>query len=251
MTTVFGCRGATYLLGVLGAIAAPQVPAQCGDLFGSGFEASGGLPAPISGSATLATSDGVVHTWYYRVPTAQAPFRGHPVLIWLHGDGGTGSGHASAFHAFTDADSAIVVTPNGINQTWEHAAGDRPGRPQDSQFISRLLDLLIEDGVVGERVDARRIHLGGDSRGAYMPYFLLQRPSTKSRLASVAVNAGLLYCQTAMPIARQAASVRSITMRRHRYCTCMAAMTSPSHRRHSPASMARSTGASIGAYSTR
>ncbi len=69
----------------------------------------------IAGSATLATSDGVVHTWHYRVPITPAPVRGHPVLIVLHGDGGSGNGFASAFHPFTDPDpdSTIVVTPSG------------------------------------------------------------------------------------------------------------------------------------------
>jgi poly(3-hydroxybutyrate) depolymerase len=167
---------------------------ECSDLFGDGFDAAA-LPAPISGSATIQTSDGAMHTWYYRVPTTPPPLHGHPVLIWLHGDGGSGNGFGTAFIPFTDPDSAILVTPSGANQTWTHAADDLPGQPQDSQFLSRLIDGLIADGVAGAMVDPDRIYLGGESRGAYMPYFLLQRPSTKQRFAAVAVNAGLLYCQ--------------------------------------------------------
>jgi len=177
-------------------VAANPVRAACDDLFGHGFDPASAPPIAISGSATRATSDGATHTYYYRIPTTPEPFHGRPVLIWLHGDGGSGNGYAGAFHAFTDADAAIVITPSGTNQTWTHAASDLPGQPQDSQFISLLIDGLIADGIAGARVDPRRIYLGGESRGAYMPYFLLQRPSTKTKLAAVAANAGLLYCQT-------------------------------------------------------
>lgn len=168
--------------------------AACDDVFGGGFEAVATATSVISSSSTIQTSDGVTHTWFYRIPTAAEPFHGRPVLIWLHGDGGSGSGTGSALRPFTDADAAILVTPSGINQTWTHAAGDLAGQPLDSQFLSLLIDKLIDEGVAGARIDARRIYLGGESRGAYMPYFLLQRPSTKFRLAAVAVSAGLLYC---------------------------------------------------------
>lgn len=183
---------------LLGFLAMPWTStrawADCEDLFGDGFDAAA-LAAVVSGSSTLQTTDGVTHTYYYRIPVKPAPPHGHAVLIWLHGDGGSGNGYGSGFYPFTDADSAILVTPSGINQTWTHAADDLPGQPQDSQFLSAMIDALIANGVAGERVDPDRIYLGGESRGAYMPYFLLQRPSTKFRFAAVAVNAGLLYCQ--------------------------------------------------------
>ncbi len=143
----------------------PQAKADCSDLFGSGFDSTP-LAAVVTGSATLQTSDGATHTWYYRIPTAPAPRAGHPMLIWLHGDGGSGNGYGSGFYPFTDADSAILVTPSGANQTWTHAAGDLAGQPQDSQFISLLIDHAIADGVAGAMIDPDRIYIGGDSRGA-------------------------------------------------------------------------------------
>ena len=169
--------------------------AACDDLFGADFDA---MPRSnvANGSAFLQTSDGSSHTYYYHVPTTARPLHGRPLLLWLHGDGGNGAGMASAFHAYTDPAGAVVVTPNGTNQTWTHAAADLPGQPQDAQFLSRLIDELLANGIAGERIDAARVYLGGESRGAYMPYFLLQRPSTKQRFAAVAVNAGLLYCQS-------------------------------------------------------
>ncbi len=191
-------RHSIFLRALLGISASTWIgtgaKADCEDIFADGFDSSA-LAAVISSSATLQTTDGVTHTFYYRIPTKAAPFHGHPVLIWLHGDGGSGNGYGSAFYPFTDADSAILVTPSGINQTWTHAADDLPGMPQDSQFISKMIDTLIANGVAGQQVDPDRIYLGGESRGAYMPYFLLQRPSTKMRFAAVAINAGLLYCQ--------------------------------------------------------
>lgn len=172
-----------------------QAHAQCEDVFGDGFDTAARV-TPLSGSGTIQTSDGATHTWYYRIPAHAAPPRGRAVLIWLHGDGGSGNGYGSGFYPYTDADGAILVTPSGTNKTWTHAAGDLAGQPQDSQFISRLIDAMIANGIAGEAVDPNRIHVGGESRGAYMPYYLLQRPSTKARFAAVAVNAGLLYCQT-------------------------------------------------------
>jgi poly(3-hydroxybutyrate) depolymerase len=183
------------LLAAAGMLAASASAwADCEDLFGDGFDVAA-LPAVVSGSSTLQTTDGVTHTYYYRIPATSAPYHGHPVLLWLHGDGGSGNGYGSGFYPFTDADSAILVTPSGINQTWTHAADDLPGQPQDSQFISKLIDMLIADGVAGAQVDPNRIYIGGESRGAFMPYFLLQRASTRMRFAAVAINAGLLYCQ--------------------------------------------------------
>ena len=171
-----------------------QASAACDDLFGDGFDTTA-LAAVVTRSETLQTGDRAIHTWYYRIPTAPAPHGGHPMLIWLHGDGGSGDGYGSGFYPFTDADSVILVTPSGTNNTWTHAAGDIPGMPQDSQFISLLIDHAIADGVAGAVIDPDRIYVGGESRGAYMPYYLLQRPSTKNRFAAVAINAGLLYCQ--------------------------------------------------------
>ena len=191
---VASCVPADAFVLVLACTFAAHAHAQCENLFADGFD-SGAAAAPASGSNAIQTTDGAMHTWYYRIPAHAAPPRGRPVLIWLHGDGGNGNGYGSGFYAHTDADAAIVVTPSGANQTWTHAAADLAGQSQDSQFISRLIDGLIANGVAGEAVDPDRIYAGGESRGAYMPYYLLQRPSTKSRFAAVAVNAGLLYCQ--------------------------------------------------------
>ena len=149
----------------------------------------------VTGSSTIQTTDGADHTWHDRVPSTPAPAAGRAALIWLHGDGGTGEGYALGFAPYTDADGAVLITPTGANRTWTHAASDLPGMPQDSQFLSKLIDELIATGVAGEAIDPARIYLGGSSRGAYMPYFLLQRASTRDRFAAVAVNAGLLYCQ--------------------------------------------------------
>jgi len=168
--------------------------AGCDGMFVDGFDRARAFDV-VSDSASIATDDGQVHTWHYRIPAAAPPADGHPVLIWLHGDGGSGSGYGAGFHPHMDAASAILVTPSGTDHTWTHAASDLPGLPQDAQFLSRLIDGLIADGVAGAPVNSDRIYLGGESRGAYMPYFLLQRPSTRDRFAAVAVNAGLLYCQ--------------------------------------------------------
>ncbi len=158
-------------------------------------------PAPVCGSSagtghtSITTSDGAAHRYYWRIPSTPAPANGRPVLIWLHGDGGTGAGLASSFWSATDPDGAIIVTPNGTDQTWNHRAGDVPGTPYDSQFLSKVIDQLRTCA----SVDKFRIFVGGASRGAYMPYYLLMRSSTHDLIAGIAVNAGLLYCQADDP----------------------------------------------------
>lgn len=148
-----------------------------------------------TGEGTITTDDGADHTWHWRVPEVQAPAGGRAVLVWLHGDGGSGDGLGAGFHRHLDADGAVLVTPDGANRTWTHAVGELPGQSQDAQFLSRLIAELVEDGVDGEAVDPARVYVGGLSRGAYMPYYLLQRADVRDRIAAVAVNAGLLYCQ--------------------------------------------------------
>ncbi|MEO8672362.1 MAG: hypothetical protein ABI411_13685 [Tahibacter sp.] len=183
-------RGMRAVILAAMALCSSGVHAQCPTVFRDGFD---GL---VSASKTMATSDGVTHTYFYRIPYRAAPVDGRPLLFWLHGDGGSGNGYGSGFYPYTDADSAILITPSGINATWSHYAADVAGKAQDAQFISRIIDDVLANGLRGQCVDEDRIYIGGESRGAYMPYFLLQRPSTQTRFAAVAMNAGSLYCQS-------------------------------------------------------
>ena len=155
------------------------VPSVCGD-------------GPATGDSLIPTSDGADHKYYWRIPATPEPDFGRPVLIWLHGDGGDGSSRVPGFWPFTDPDGAIIVTPNGTDKTWNHRADDLEG-PLDTQFLQRLIDQLIGC----DSVDPDRIFVGGSSRGAFMPYYLLQRESTRDKIAGIAVNAGLLYCNNA------------------------------------------------------
>ena len=151
--------------------------------------------APITGSQNINTSDGQPHTYYYRVPATAAPATGRPVLIYLHGQGGTGANFAAKFHPFTDPDGAVVIAPNGVNQTWTHAASDIAGLPLDAQFIEKIVNILKTGQFQGQPVNPSKIYLTGDSRGGFMPYYLLQRAGTRNAFAAVGVNAGLMYCQ--------------------------------------------------------
>ncbi|GAA3823422.1 hypothetical protein [Nocardioides panacisoli] len=177
---------------ILGAAAlsaaspAPEAAARAGDVCGTG---------PATGSSQITTTDGAVHKYYWRVPSTAAPAAGRPVLIWLHGDGGTGAAMAPGFWPYADPDGAMIITPNGTDGTWNHMAGDVPGTPYDAQFLSKIIDTVDACG----SVDSSKVFVGGTSRGAFMPYYLLQRASTRDRIAAVAVNAGLVYCQDQDP----------------------------------------------------
>ena len=112
------------------------------------------------------------------------------MLIWLHGDGGNGSASGAEVLAVHRSGRRDRRDAERHRPDLEPPCRGRPG-PLDSQFLERLIDLLIGC----ESVDPNRIFVGGTSRGAFMPYYLLQRAGTRDKIAAVAVNAGLLYCQ--------------------------------------------------------
>lgn len=159
------------------------------------LQGAGIAPVVVSGSNTIATTDNQIHTYYYRAPAVATPAAGRPVLIYLHGDGGTGASGSQAFYPFTDPDGTLIVSPSGTNKTWSHYAADVAGQAQDSQFIEKIVQQLKTGQFNGQRIDTKRIYLAGSSRGAYMPYYLLQRSGTRNQFAAVAINAGLVYCQ--------------------------------------------------------
>lgn len=158
-------------------------------------QGAGVAPVVVTGSNTLVTTDNQTHTYYYRAPAVATPAAGRPVLIFLHGDGGTGASGSQAFYPFTDPDGVLIVSPSGTAKTWSHYAADVAGQAQDSQFIEKIVQMLKTGQFNGQRIDTRRIYLTGVSRGAYMPYYLLQRSGTRNQFAAVAINAGLVYCQ--------------------------------------------------------
>jgi phospholipase/carboxylesterase len=114
---------------------------------------SGGAFAPVDGPLGLeVVRDGVL----YVPETAEAA---GPLMVLLHGAGGSGRRELRAVVAAADRYGATVVAPDSRGITWDIFSG---GFGPDVDFIDRVLD------AVADRCDAdlSRLALGGISDGA-------------------------------------------------------------------------------------
>ena len=100
--------------------------------------------------------------WTYpmaiRVPDGEAPARGHPVCIVLHGNGGNGQGMVGSFANLLPCHA--IVAPSGYASSWNICgeASDAPDLDMVRELIERLQDF--------ENVDAARIRIVGISNGS-------------------------------------------------------------------------------------
>jgi polyhydroxybutyrate depolymerase len=119
----------------------------------------------------------------------------YPLLVILHGGGGTGKGMPrltrGGFEKLADAKGAILAYPEGIDKNWNdyRAAKNRKAQREnidDVSFISTMLDGIEK----GYPVDKERIYAAGISNGAMMSYTLACRAA--DRFAAVAPVAGAM-----------------------------------------------------------
>jgi poly(3-hydroxybutyrate) depolymerase len=132
-------------------------------------------------------------------PPAFAP----PVLLFFHGDGGSGDVLLPSLYRETDAAGAIVVQLEGPNRVPVLARGstawsvrmDEKG-PDDVAFSDAAIDALLQ-GAWSKDIagDARRVYAAGVSRGGFFAYTLAVDPRTAQRLAGIAVVSGSFYCE--------------------------------------------------------
>jgi len=154
--------------------------------------------APVNRTVTLASAVGPRTAIVHR-PTGLA--RNSPLVVVMHGAGGTGEQVRSTFgwDALADREGFEVAYPNGFGRYWN--AGFCCGAPHarhvdDLGFLHGLVaQLVAEDGV-----DARRVYAVGMSNGAMMAYaWACARPED---LAGIGPVAGALVapCQPAPAI---------------------------------------------------
>lgn len=149
-----------------------------------------------------------VRTYNVRLPVTPAPSAsGHPLIILLHGNGGTAAIPTTLF-PWTDAQSAVIVALQGLGSPsdWKFrldgrnnatTAGTQPAQgPDDVQFISEILEKAT-DGSLGKPVDASKVFIIGYSRGAGMAMYAYADPRTKDRIAAIAPISGTFYCDMA------------------------------------------------------
>lgn len=115
-----------------------------------------------------------------------------PVMIILHGDGGSGLGmkNGTNFDAIADANNFLAVYPSSTNQLgtgiWnKQIDGNYAGEPNDVLFISDLIDHLCEM----YEIDPNRVFVTGHSGGGFMAYHLaVALPNSIAAFAPVAAS---------------------------------------------------------------
>jgi polyhydroxybutyrate depolymerase len=137
--------------------------------------------APQQGSSVIQlSSDGIARNAVLHLPGAAA---GHPLplLIALHGYGGTGASFEqdTGFSRLADKDGFAVLYPSAHGPEWAINSSNR-----DVLFISQLLDRVSSLACV----DARRIYATGVSNGGRMAALL--GCALSERIAAIAPVSG-------------------------------------------------------------
>lgn len=148
------------------------------------------------------TNNPRTRTFTYRLPAA-SPNCNLPIMIVLHGDGGTGAGvmNSTGFNAIADAQNFIVVYPDAQSTAWgvqwnkyaDNVAG-YAGIPDanaadDVQFIADLIDYFYKN----YGINKSRVYITGHSGGGFMAYFLAVSNTTKNKIAGIAPVAANLW----------------------------------------------------------
>jgi polyhydroxybutyrate depolymerase len=154
---------------------------------------------------------GLKRTWLIHIPPGYDFTKSVPLLIVLHGGGGTGRNMVKltmgGFDEISDTKGFVVVYPDGIEKHWKDGrnsdeTGDsgHKGNIDDVGFISALIDHLINE----MHIDWKRVYVTGMSNGAIMTYRLGCELSGK--IAAIAPVAGnipqnlLISCSPSRPV---------------------------------------------------
>lgn len=113
---------------------------------------------------------GLEREYYLHVPggVLSEPAAPVPLVLLLHGRGGTGEGMAAltGFDSVADEHGLIAVYPSGIDNQWNYVDGI-PGYQFEVPDID-FLAALVADLAGRYPVDERRVYVAGFSNGGYM-----------------------------------------------------------------------------------
>ncbi|MFI5184606.1 MAG: alpha/beta hydrolase family esterase, partial [Vicinamibacteria bacterium] len=137
---------------------------------------------------------GLRRTYQVHEPPAYDRERTWPLVLALHGGGGSGQGFdrnttGSSFNRTADRLGFVVAYPEGANRGWNDGrtapAVEARSAVDDVGFISALIDRLVRD----ERIDPGRVYATGISNGGIFSYRLACDLSDKVvAIAPVAAN---------------------------------------------------------------
>lgn len=147
--------------------------------------------------------DGISRTYILNLPPNYYESSGFPLVIAMHGGGGSASQFESTSKLTEKANAAgfMVVYPEGtgIINTWN--AGTCCGSAvtnsiNDVKFISQLIDKLI----AAHKINPKKVYATGHSNGGMMSYRLACELSTK--IAAIAPNGSTMVVTQACNPAR-------------------------------------------------
>lgn len=138
---------------------------------------------------------GLERTYLLHIPPSHDKTKPLPLVIALHGGGGTGKNMVTltlgGFDKLSDEKSFIVVYPDGIEKHWNDGRNEEETRYRthkenidDVGFIAALIDNLIKK----LNIDPKRVYITGISNGAMMSYRLACDLTEK--IAAIAPVAG-------------------------------------------------------------
>ena len=152
-------------------------------------------PAGPTGVATPGTwtykfdFGGTERSYVLHVPTGLDSGTPVPLLIELHGGGGSGDSidGLTGFFALADREGFVVAAPSGIGKAWNDGREEKAGATggaDDVGFLAAAIDRIESQA----SIDARRVYVTGMSNGAIMSGRLACQLS--DRIAAVAQVAG-------------------------------------------------------------
>src|SRR6267143_2117180 len=115
------------------------------------------------------TVDGRERTFEVHVPPGYKGEQAGPLVVALHGRGGTGHRIVGLTHFddVADAHGFLVAYPDGLNASWADGRGATPSDTDgidDIKFLSELIRKLIRD----YKIDSWRVFVTGISNGGFM-----------------------------------------------------------------------------------
>jgi polyhydroxybutyrate depolymerase len=135
--------------------------------------------AAINAQKTSFMHGGLKRTFKTHIPTSFSKSTQLPLVIALHGRGGTGESMIlitrKGFNKLADRDGFIVVYPDGIELNWNDGRTDEQARDRahrenidDVGFISALIDTMAAE----YNINPEKVYVTGISNGAIMAYRL-------------------------------------------------------------------------------
>jgi polyhydroxybutyrate depolymerase len=141
----------------------------------------------ISGNVS---SGGLLRSFTVHIPALADSAQLPPLVIALHGGGGTGAGmrQLSGLDAISNANGFVVAYPDGYLKSWADGRGTTDAEKagvDDVAFISALIDQLAQI----TPIDTKRVYVTGISNGGMMSVRLACALSNKiTGVAPVAAN---------------------------------------------------------------